>query len=180
MKSTLTSLVVGFLMAASASATTENFSPAELAALPALRNVFVSESDVPANADVESTRFVNFTYESCGKRFFETKTSNIENVVFVRVQMLLTPDCAGPTITREYRLSIGHGGASSEFPVIVLNPVHTVFNKIEERPRMCTQIAGQVYNAREGKCISFTNGCQLSELQAIGYTTHIPEGVCGK
>jgi hypothetical protein len=128
MKSTLTTLVLGVFVAGSAYATTENFSPAELAALPPVRNVFISESVVPENADVESTRFVNFTYESCGKRFFETKTSNIENVVFVRVQMLLTPDCAGPTIVREYKLSIGHGGASAEFPVIVLNPVHTVFN----------------------------------------------------
>jgi hypothetical protein len=91
--------------------------------------------------------------------------------------VLATQWKSGTACTAEYKpvtriVSVGSftHPADGAYDQVIVNGVVAVEVDDEQHDRVCTMIAGVLYNPSTGHCASFTNGCELNRLQDLGYT----------
>ncbi|NRA65049.1 MAG: hypothetical protein HRU19_11245 [Pseudobacteriovorax sp.] len=144
-----------------------------ISGLPFLKDAKVEINPGPAFAAVQPTAHLTFKFSSCAAYDFvvEKEESQIKLSRTTLIGITVSPyqrDCFGPEVERDYRVQISSDTfADGDF--VLVNPTAVTVKTVEQPPMFCTAIAGVVINEETGECVSFTNGCMLSSLQAQGY-----------
>ena len=186
MKNTIKALVFAVIGFSSVAANAQSHLDLDLSSLdtpyisqlPQLENRKIEVIPGPRFAAVQPTVHVAFTYASCARMAFEAKTQNEENALFVAVELKSEIDCHGLPTKRDYKLQIGSDLIQKQ--IVVLNPEPQFMAMVPSpKPptRMCTAIAGRLFNPETGRCVGFSNGCQRADMMASGFVSPKP-GQC--
>lgn len=93
---------------------------ADIAQLPVLQNVKLTQTVVGPMLTVQPQALIEFTYRSCAPRFFEANIEEMKGILFVSIIEKIGLDCMGPTMEREYSVQYSSDATENQ-KVVILN-----------------------------------------------------------